>query len=313
MNATLALTVEPDDRESAAGFLLRSFAANRATPRQVYCWLGLTWSDGLKYEHLPALAAACKAPLAWLRPRVPQALPGEAPGGNWQWSWMGGLWRPPQSLLRRCAQVCPQCIHADGLVRLEWDLEFFCACPRHQVLLIDRCLYCQRLIRWQRPAVDVCNCQRHLRGAGQDHVVGENVLAWLRWVGESLQDRMSLVPMPERLEALFPGAPSLDGVWRVIAAFGARAATSDSPEDTAAPRSPSAVNFAMARSGLRRLAQALDGRLPANEVHVQALRRQCVKGVTESDRALAKHLLAAVGAVGHRKGRAPNDRQMELF
>jgi hypothetical protein len=309
VNEALMLAAEPDDRESAAGFLLRGFAANRLTPRQVYQWLGLPWSNCLKYEHLPTLASVCTASLAWLRPRVPQAVQGE----HWQWSWMGSLWRPPQSLLRRSAQVCPQCIHADGLVRLEWDLEFFCVCPRHHSLLIDRCAQCQRLIHWQRPAVDVCNCQRHLRSTGKEQVVDEDVESWLSWVSESLQDRLNPTPMPLRLQALFPGMPSLDGVWRVIAAFGARAAATDCDDESWTQRPPSGVTFAVASRGLRRLRCAANGGLASDVVHAQALRRQCVRGVTQADQALAKHLLGLVGASGRRKSRPADGTQMELF
>lgn len=310
---TLMLIGDPLDAEAATAYLLRSFAANRVSPRSVYRWLGLRWTDDLKHEHLEILSHVTGAPLAWLRPRVPASVPGD----RWRRSWCGQLWRNPATVRTRQFQVCAFCLHAEGTCRLEWDLACFIACPIHGAILTDRCAHCGHYIHWQRPAVDVCSCKRHLRAL---HAPLENfqplLRAWLLWVTQCLGDRLGGPPLPADLKALFPGNPSIDGMWRVIHAFGIRPEQLDDGTTSPDRRELSPVEtYRIAELGFQRLHRMREGANVTQGVHVGALRWQTLQGVTVSDRALASHLLTRVdaGKTLELKGKPRKGNQLELF
>lgn len=310
---TLMPIGDPLDTEAATAYLLRSFAANRVSPKSVYRWLGLRWTDDLKHEQLEVLSHVTGAPLAWLRPRVPAGVPGD----RWQRSWCGQQWRNPAAVRTRQFQICASCLHAEGTCRLEWDLVFFVACPVHGSILTDRCAHCGHYIHWQRPAVDVCSCKRHLRAL---HPAQENfpplLRLWLRWVAQALSDPLGGPPLPKDLRALFPGNPSIDGMWRVIHAFGVRPERLEDAATASGHHELSPVEaYRVAELGFLRLHRLSEGANVTRGVHLAALRWQTLRGVSASDRALAGHMFTLVDAGRARelKGRPCKGNQLELF
>lgn len=55
-------------------------------------------------------------------------------------------------------QICSQCMAEDRYCRLNWDLQFVCACHIHNCSLVDRCPQCGRYLQWMRPFLQHCNC-----------------------------------------------------------------------------------------------------------------------------------------------------------
>ena len=209
----MTVAVECDDRESLHGLLLRVAAVSQLRPRQVLKAVGIAPARPLHPSDVDGLIGLTGADRAWLLHRVPiddAASP--------LFAWAAQTWRSPGPLLGSHAPACPRCVHETGVARLEWDLAFYGACPVHRLPLVARCPACNRTLTWQRPAVDVCRCRRHLRAPdGKD--LPESMFVWLQWVADSLK-KSDEIQMPAELRLLFPGAVSIDGTWRIIRAFG---------------------------------------------------------------------------------------------
>jgi hypothetical protein len=307
----LTVMVDPDERESVPSYLLRCFAANRVRPHEVYRWLGLRWTGYLEPEHVPTLATVTRSALPWLRSRV--AAP--VPDAHGQLAWAGWRWRRTRCMRRAHHQLCPLCIHAEGIGRLEWELDFVPVCARHRRLLIDHCPVCGASIGWQRPSIDVCRCKRYFRPRAEDDKITltEDVEYWLQWLIDSIRWRGSSgLALPSELAAVLPGAPSPDGVWRVLHAFGVRPVAL--PNNTGVVRRSVRLGrretLDLVGRGFHRL-RRMERLDVGDEVHTGALRLQTVCGVTSGDRLLAKHLLSRV--LPGRSDAAMRGRQLELF
>lgn len=309
MNDCLPILTKPREDESATGFLTRAFAMNRTRAMTVYRWLGLSWTSQLKHSDLPALARATDMPVDWFTHRVPV----EMPTGRWHWSWLGQQWKGHQTVRAPGQRLCPSCVHQNGSAKLAWDLGFYAACPIHQTVLLERCNHCERRVRWHRPAIDVCACKRHFH-AGMETDLGSLTTSWLQWVADSLTSNAPLL-LPPDLSHLFPGRPSVDGIWRVISAFGVRpdALTAASNLSTSSAM-PLNDTLHVTQRGLARLHRLTQGAPLKDEIHVSALRWQALGGIDAADRNLAHHALQMAG-VHFTPGRRSKyaDGQLELF
>ena len=59
--------------------------------------------------------------------------------------------------------VCPMCLSEQAYLRQGWESAFATACPRHRVLLVDRCSSCERLLSINRARIEYCECGHDLR------------------------------------------------------------------------------------------------------------------------------------------------------
>lgn len=62
-------------------------------------------------------------------------------------------------------KLCPSCLKEALYCRKIWDWKIVKACPLHQCLLLEKCLGCQKSIRWSRPGVTRCRCGFDFRDA----------------------------------------------------------------------------------------------------------------------------------------------------
>ncbi len=69
----------------------------------------------------------------------------------------GKLW--PLGMLREKHRAwCPLCLKEAHIQQASWDWRLQTACPRHRVLLIDRCQACQRQVSWRCSSLQHCIC-----------------------------------------------------------------------------------------------------------------------------------------------------------
>ena len=55
-------------------------------------------------------------------------------------------------------KICPGCLRENNYIRKIWDLAAFTCCPKHKVLLMEKCQRCGQKISWKRHKVSVCEC-----------------------------------------------------------------------------------------------------------------------------------------------------------
>lgn len=79
-------------------------------------------------------------------------------------------------------RICPLCVQEKGFLDAMWDVAFVCACPKHEVLLVDSCHSCGAPIRWNRHHMTQCRCGADLTKAetskANQQIIILNILAW---------------------------------------------------------------------------------------------------------------------------------------
>ena len=60
-------------------------------------------------------------------------------------------------------RVCSACLKEEAIWWGIWDLGIVAACPGHRCELVSTCAGCDKALRWNRPAVEVCRCGYDLR------------------------------------------------------------------------------------------------------------------------------------------------------
>lgn len=65
---------------------------------------------------------------------------------------------PKEALNYLTPRVCPMCVGEDKYIRHEWDLALSVYCPKHELLLQDRCPSCSEQLTWARPYLLQCSC-----------------------------------------------------------------------------------------------------------------------------------------------------------
>lgn len=160
----LLIRPSPDPRESLAGYLLRVAEVNclrhvqelreflgayttYPSPPSLIPQFGIYDLELLGKElDLPAshLAAIAKP----LDVRV---------GKFRKFRHQGKLW--PLGMLRDKHRAwCPLCLKEAHIQQASWDWRLQTACPRHRVLLVDRCQSCQRHVSWRCSSLRHCVC-----------------------------------------------------------------------------------------------------------------------------------------------------------
>ncbi|WP_370153689.1 TniQ family protein [Ferrovibrio sp.] len=162
------LVVRPGikDVESLHGYLLRCAEANFYPS---FHWIlnlsGL--SAGIStFSDMSALSAVTGVAMEELRRRTYWPPPGKSPA----YVSLNGQVLKRQYLELTSARVCSQCLAESPVCRSEWELRFFCACPRHKTRLIDECPACGSSISWNRSRICFCPCGADFRSAGAETV-----------------------------------------------------------------------------------------------------------------------------------------------
>lgn len=70
----------------------------------------------------------------------------------------GAMLTRPYLVRHAWPRLCPLCLLESGYAKAYWELSIATACWRHEVSLIDECLYCGRPISWRRPEMLACYC-----------------------------------------------------------------------------------------------------------------------------------------------------------
>ncbi len=93
--------------------------------------------------------------------------------------------------------VCPLCLRESPHHRGIWDLPLHTACPKHAVLMVDRCPRCKALLTWSTPSVGTCSnrrCRHPLAGIDPDPVEPAETEGIANIVGLVIGDRPGVTP-----------------------------------------------------------------------------------------------------------------------
>lgn len=204
-----------DSRESGNGYALRMITSN-----------GLFFSDLTKalatigHGYLPNRSAQMIAfwfgadPIAACR-AIPYSY---KQNGRSVTSYMGCQFMRPYHIRFSRPQVCVLCLKEHGIAMAVWDISLVTCCPKHGVVLIDRCAKCKRKLSWRRPDLYTCHCRADLCAINPDHADPDAI--WLsRRIGSLLGGENDLSDSACCTRQLLGGF-SLDLLLRVVRAIG---------------------------------------------------------------------------------------------
>ncbi|WP_428249812.1 TniQ family protein [Ferrovibrio sp.] len=77
--------------------------------------------------------------------------------GNKQRRLLLGDWIPGQLLRAKRPHFCPICLKEEGYFHISWDIAVTACCPKHGVLLHDRCHSCGEHLDWNRRKLLRCD------------------------------------------------------------------------------------------------------------------------------------------------------------
>lgn len=204
--ARLLRTPQPHLDESLNGFLLRVTAANGFD--EMYRLLdqaGVSPTVATTPNDLTALSSllnvqtdALQRMAYWPMANRPKAYR----------SFRGTELRNYHAQLDPC-RVCPECLRDAPYCRAAWDIRFACACPRHRVLLLDRCQGCQKPISWRRRSVTQCeSCQADFR-AFRSAAAEDSAIALCRSIYKAVGIEHGVTVSPVDLPAFVDFLPAL--------------------------------------------------------------------------------------------------------
>ncbi|MHB1359383.1 MAG: hypothetical protein ACYCWC_07340 [Rhodocyclaceae bacterium] len=305
------------EQEAGLSFLYRNLNANGLALKEAQHWLSVrTWAP-MTHSELPLWAWATSADRGWLCDSVVIANRGS---GEVKYGFKGHKLGMGSVASYHSARICPKCIKQGRFHRLSWQLACVPGCAIHDQVLIDRCPYCERVISWNRPAMDVCTCGRFLTIEDSVHALPQSLSSWIRWIESRLVNQDGFVnPRDFGLPDLF-GSLSIDGSTRVTVAAGLL------PDGNASPGIPSKLSrtsLGMAKiisRGLNRLAVLAHDFSNLPELrpifHVPAIERMRAQEISQADETVAEILLGILGYLpygaipGHGSSRR---RQKVLF
>lgn len=74
-------------------------------------------------------------------------------------AFMSELWRSNRRIWNeQYTRFCPCCLEDNNYWRVEWEINFYDACHRHNTWLIDQCTTCGKKLTWNRTRLNYCNC-----------------------------------------------------------------------------------------------------------------------------------------------------------
>ena len=213
------IQIESLDDESGLGYLLRWLDANHLPLRWLKGKLGITGTrvpdarDAIMLSHLTGIEHK------HIKHMLMESF------GNAQ---EGGIMVYGQQLLFkdlyrfRAPQICPSCIHQKGYVSRNWEFGPIPVCIEHGAYLIDRCEHCKKPISWDRPAIDVCQCERIFTDHSKDteHPTSQE-LNLASWTLKPLLNKNSSYSETQASEPpAWINNLSIDGELRIVKAFG---------------------------------------------------------------------------------------------
>lgn len=319
MHEQLPIHTDPLEGESGSGYCLRAVRQNGLNLHWLRRSAGIGYGKPLDARYAPEVAWILGCSTGWLA----NALAGERRSNEKRcYSQAGQVFLFRNQLRLREPQICPHCVHLDGLCRLGWDMTLVTACTRHSCPLIDACSYCKSVLRWDRPAIDLCQCGRPFERKDQTISSGwPDALAL-----SSLLENWS--ETPDKLSALaacqlppWLGGLGLGGFLGVVHAFGSRSRPFEPCPSGITRRTARTAYWAqVAIRGLGRLRAAAIGGTTAWQgleplVSRTLIEQIALQSVNESERQVARYLVSALyGEVltGRMMGRMPEFSQIDF-
>lgn len=281
----LPVMIDRIDDESGLSFIFRALQANGLSFLEAMHWLGLKRWYPLRWNEVSALAWVTHAEHSWLQSRVVVLTPTRNTARHYEY--MGHTHGEGTVDFIYSRKICPKCFKRNKYHRFAWQLRAVCGCIEHDMVLADRCPVCQRLIGWNRPAIDVCCCGSFLTIMQETQPLAGGVANWIRWAEYRLANQQSLAhaadfDLPFLLESL-----SLDGAFRVVFAFGLLpSGNSSTPQALAYAKTSIGMNSLISRgiSRLHALGQELKNIVALRQtIYEPALERMKITAIDEAD------------------------------
>jgi hypothetical protein len=314
----LPIQVEPRADESGVGFCLRSVQLNRLNLHWLRRSAGIAYGAQLDAKHAITIGHVTGCSERWLGNALPrkQVLRKET-----SWDVRGHRFFSLNHLRRLKPQICPHCVHREGYCRAVWDFSAATMCVRHGCYLEDACAHCRRLLAWDRPAIDTCNCGRLFKRTPRDEKAGTDgpmqvsMISELLLNGEPIGSCLAGCGLPSYLAGI-----SLDGFLNLVQAFGTRtrAHERDAPSIMSRHHRSSTWFEVSMRSieRLKQLAASGDYRLFEPFVSRCVIERMVAKPASETDRQIGMHVFASIygdAPAGRMSGKRPELSQANLF
>jgi hypothetical protein len=229
-------------------------------------------------------------------------------------------------------RVCASCLRENRYCRSVWEIALATACPRHGVLLLERCPICGRGLSWERPAVDVCLCGWSLTMNSESTACSTLESDISSWVTEKIAngDSRSQILLNGDMDAPSAGSPlarllrplTLDGGLHLVHALGTAARYG---QDKAPPHQRRKSSISAAQEVLSHASSLVEKiehgehikfRVVNMSVVLQLLAESATAKSSQADRSLAHSLISTLLHQGGRsnwKSRYPQLSQQELF
>lgn len=207
--------VEPYPDESLTGFLMRVALKNHLLgPDEILFRIRRDRSRNIHMQYIEELAYFCRNSLDEI-----QHLDGIEKWQHGEPRWqIGKEWITRSVFIdNRGAKVCPICLRESSYLRGIWSLSLYNVCAQHGVALIERCLKCGRLLKWNRKRPEYCGCGQHLASLHEipDNSAAVNLARLLAYRSGGDTTLLSNIPLStgviERLVNL-----SLDGMCKTV-------------------------------------------------------------------------------------------------
>ncbi len=288
----LPIRVEPADDEAGLGLLFRVLTANGISFRDAQHWLGIKTWNPIKPQDIKVLSWVATVDQSWLVQRSVLALGREA---SRSYGLMGHRFGEGATEYHHSAKICPQCVSRNKYHRVTWQLRCICCCIEHAQVLSECCPHCGALIRWNRPAIDICRCGSFLTTVGTQSDLPCHIKNWVEWVETRLFHSESCVPASNYGLPAFFSSLSIDGAFRVVLAVGMLPDMNSLPAQASAAATTSAGMATIVSRGIDRLlsiGSELAGiRSFEPLIHFPALERLRAVGSSPADRNCASVLI----------------------
>ena len=301
--------------ESGLSYVFRSCLANGLSLVDARSWLGLTTWNSISRRDIQTMSWALGVDYAWLLQRM---IVSHGTGLDRVFGFYGQCFGGGMLNFIRSARLCPECLKQEKYGRATWLLLGICGCHQHQCLLLERCPYCQRLISWNRPAIDVCRCGGFLTAKeNRGTCLSKQAIAWNHWIEVSLAyPGEHISPMDFALPVIFRSL-SVDGAIRLVHAMGLLLNPDHLLRDTTMKiRSCSEMSGIVERALERLAILNINDRRSCQRlgelIHLPVLEKMKFRGMTFEDRNCAAVLMENLHFKEKRTGRLPKG-QLSLF
>ena len=213
----LPISVVPAEDESGLGVIFRVLLANGLSFRDAQHWIGLKSWNPVKSQDVKVLAWIASLDPFWLAQRTVLAIE-RSPIRSY--GFMGHRFGEGAADYLHSAKICPLCVKRNKYHRVTWQLRCICCCIKHALILSERCPHCGNLIRWNRPAIDICSCGGFLTAVGAPSELPLHVQNWVEWVESRLFHSESCKPASAYGLPTFFSSLSIDGAFRVVLSAG---------------------------------------------------------------------------------------------